>query len=220
MSKDISSPDTFRELRQEYSDKPLRESDVLEDPFKQFEDWFDQACTAGLYEPNAMVLSTVDSNGIPSSRVVLFKGLVKGAFSFYTHYTSKKGGDIAASPHVSLLFYWPEIHRQVRIQGTALAVEPRLSDDYFASRPRGAQVGAVASKQSEKLADRAVFETAIEELTKEYQETTVPRPSTWGGYGVTPSGFEFWQGRRGRLHDRIVYELQANGGWGTKRLYP
>jgi pyridoxamine 5'-phosphate oxidase len=219
MSKTIDTPETFQQLRKEYSDKPLWERDTAANPFDQFERWFQEACDAQLYEPNAMILSTVSPQATPSSRAVLFKGIVEGGFSFYTRYTSAKGEDIKHNPSVSLLFYWPELHRQVRIQGRAAKLSPELSDQYFHSRPLGAQRGAVASRQSDLLPDRSVLEDALKDLEGKCDGKVIPRPVEWGGYAVKPYQFEFWQGRRNRLHDRIVYECSCDR-WEKRRLYP
>lgn len=219
MTKTIHTQETFQQLRKEYSDKPLWEHDTAAHPFDQFERWFQEACDAQLYEPNAMILSTVSPLGVPSSRAVLFKGIVEEGFSFYTRYSSAKGDDIKQNPSVSLLFYWPELHRQVRIQGKAAKLSAELSDRYFHSRPVGAQLGALASRQSALLSDRSILEDALKDLEGEFEGKVIPRPVEWGGYTVKPLQFEFWQGRRNRLHDRIVYELSRDS-WEKKRLYP
>jgi pyridoxamine 5'-phosphate oxidase len=207
------------QLRKDYSLRSLDEKDVNPDPFRQFGQWFEEAkeCISG--EVNAMVLSTVGIDAQPSSRVVLLKGFSEEGFVFFTNYESHKGNDLAINPKAALLFFWGELERQIRIEGITEKVSPQESSDYFAVRPRLSQVGAVASEQSRLLTDRGSLEKRFHRIEQEYHEKDIPRPSHWGGYILKPVYFEFWQGRRSRLHDRIFYEPQT-GGWKTGRLYP
>lgn len=207
-------------IREDYSKGSLSEIDTLENPFAQFELWFNQALASEVLEPNAMVLSTINKDGYPSSRVVLLKDLKADGLSFFTNYTSQKGTDIANHDKVSLLFFWGELQRQVRIEGQVSLLAAEDSDEYFASRPRGSQIGAWSSPQSQIIASRASLEQRVEEKEKEYEHLEqVPRPPFWGGYLVKPVRFEFWQGRSSRLHDRIVYH-KVNQGWVKNRLAP
>lgn len=205
-------------IRNEYSLKGLHEDDLDSDPLKQFSKWFDEAVNSGLDEPNAMLLSTV-YNAKPSSRIVLLKDINEG-FLFFTNYNSKKGKDIEINPQVALTFFWKELERQVRIEGIIEKTTESESDEYFATRPRGSQIGAWVSNQSEVIENRE----AIEQKTKKYEEQfegiTIPRPPHWGGYKVIPDYLEFWQGRPSRLHDRLVYQKIENGIWKIDRLAP
>lgn len=198
----------------------LSESDVSPDPFRQFDRWWDEAVRAEIDEVNAMALSTVSPTGMPSSRIVLLKGYDDGGFVFFTNYGSRKGREVAGNPHVSLLFFWKELERQVRIEGVCGTVGDAESDSYFFSRPEGSRLGAWASPQSERIASREVLDENLRRLTDRFRENPIPRPSHWGGYRVVPSSFEFWQGRPSRLHDRILYENQGKGTWTISRLAP
>jgi pyridoxamine 5'-phosphate oxidase len=209
----------LREMRKEYSDRPLCEEAMTDDPFPFFEFWFKEAVDAQLYEPNAMVLSTVGIDGYPTSRAVLLKGANHDGFVFFTNYSSRKGRELAERPAASLLFLWAELHRQVRIEGTVSRVSREESEEYFAQRPRGAQIGAWASEQSERLHSRGDLEQRVAELEKRFGESVIPCPPYWGGYRLLPLRIEFWQGRRSRLHDRIVYERGVNA-WTQYRLAP
>lgn len=207
-------------IREDYCKYKLDERDVLSSPIQQFERWFDEARIAEVVEPNAMVLATVGEDGFPSSRVVLLKDIKPSGFSFFTSYHSKKGRAIEKQKKVSLLFFWPELQRQVRVEGWAEKLLSEDSDEYFASRPRGSRIGAIASPQSQVIADREVLETRVEELTAEYgDKEIIERPAFWGGYLVSPLRMEFWQGRSSRLHDRIEYVFQQ-GNWIIQRLAP
>jgi|SRR5690606_3448351 pyridoxamine 5'-phosphate oxidase len=207
-------------IREDYSKGSLSENDTLANPFEQFELWFKQAITSQVLEPNAMVLSTINKEGYPSSRVVLLKDLKADGLSFFTNYTSQKGKDIAEYDKVSLLFFWGELQRQVRIEGRVTYLSPEDSDEYFASRPRGSQIGAWSSPQSEIIADRSFLEKLVAEHERVFTDLdAIPRPSFWGGYMVQPVRFEFWQGRSSRLHDRIIYTL-SNSEWIKNRLAP
>jgi len=214
VQKDIAA------IREDYSKYRLDEQDVLATPIAQFQKWFDEALTAQVMEPNAMTLASHSHNGFPSSRIVLLKDIKPTGFSFFTNYESKKAEELAADDKVSLLFFWPELQRQVRIEGLVKKLPVGDSDEYFASRPRASKIGAHASPQSSVIANREILEHAVEELEATYKdEEVIPRPAHWGGYLVEPIYMEFWQGRRSRLHDRLVYELEA-GAWKLYRIAP
>ena len=207
------------DLRKEYTRAGLAESDVAPDPIEQFRRWFDEALEADLHEPNAFVLATATPDGKPSARVVLLKGLDGRGFVFYTNYEGRKGRELEENPRAALLFYWGELERQVRVEGTVSRVSGRESDAYYASRPRGSRLGAWVSQQSRVVEGREVLEARIADLEAEYEGREVPRPAFWGGYRVEPEAVEFWQGRENRLHDRIVYRRE-DGGWKIERLQP
>lgn len=198
----------------------LSESDVSPNPFRQFDRWWDEAVRAEIDEVNAMTLSTVAVSGRPSSRIVLLKGYDDEGFVFFTNYRSRKGREIADNPHVSLLFFWKELERQVRVDGVCTTVSDAESDSYFFSRPEGSRVGAWASPQSERIASREVLDDNLRMLSEKFRDTAVPRPAHWGGYRVSPDTFEFWQGRPSRLHDRMLYEKAEGGDWSIHRLAP
>ena len=208
------------ERHTDYGSTGLSESEVLPDPMAQFAAWLAAAEEAQIFEPNAMVLSTVDADGSPSSRTVLLKGLDGGAFEFVTNYRSHKGRALSAHPAVSLLFPWYSLTRQVIVRGVAHRADPAISDAYFATRPHGSRLAALASEQSEPVASREVLEERMRELESRYPEgSIVPRPDHWGGFRVVPSSIEFWQGRTSRLHDRLVFTA-VRGGWTLERLQP
>ncbi len=208
------------DLRKEYSRSSLDTSNIFPNPVQQFEKWFDEALSAGISEPNAMHLATVNENGKPSSRIVLLKGIDNGKFIFYTNYQSKKGKEIEQNPACALTFFWPDIERQVRVEGVAERVDAKMSDDYFHSRPRGSQIGAWASPQSTIIKDREILEARASQLEKKFEnEKVLPRPNQWGGYAIDPLMIEFWQGRASRLHDRIVF-TKVDGTWNIHRLAP
>lgn len=206
------------ELRQNYDLGELNETDVAEDPIRQFEIWFHDAVSADLMEPNAMTLATADGDGRPSARMVLMKGIDQRGLSFFTNYGSRKGVEIAANPHCSLLFWWDRLHRQVRIEGLIEQLPGEESDAYFNSRPLGSRIGAAASPQSQTIESREWLAGQFAEIERSHA-SDIDRPSTWGGYLVRPSCFEFWQGRPSRLHDRLVYQAQGDD-WTINRLAP
>lgn len=210
---------TLAELRNEYARGSLDEHDVEPDPIRQFQLWFQQALDAQVPEPNAMTLATVDEQGQPSARIVLVKGADERGFVFFTNYESRKGHDLAINPRASLLFYWIELERQVRIEGTIEKTSEQESDAYFASRPLGSRIGAWASDQSREIAGRAVLEEREQAFAERFGDNP-PRPPQWGGYRVVPARMEFWQGRPSRLHDRIVYTRNADASWQISRLSP
>jgi pyridoxamine 5'-phosphate oxidase len=210
---------TLAELRNEYARGSLDEHDVEPDPIRQFQLWFQQALDAQVPEPNAMTLATVDEQGQPSARIVLVKGADERGFFFFTNYESRKGHDLAINPRASLLFYWIELERQVRIEGTIETTSAQESDAYFASRPLGSRIGAWASDQSREIAGRAVLEEREQAFAERFGDNP-PRPPQWGGYRVVPARMEFWQGRPSRLHDRIVYTRNADASWQISRLSP
>ena len=214
-------PDAVAALRREYSDRGLTEADLAADPMTMFAAWFDDAREAGLYEPNAMVVSTVSADGRPSSRVVLLKGFSDDGFVFFTNQASRKGVELAAEPRCALLFPWHPLERQVRVEGTATDLPEADVAAYFASRPRGSRLGAHASHQSRVVASRAELDTAYAEVEAAFPGE-VPVPEEWGGYRVRPDVVEFWQGRPGRMHDRLVYRRAAGDqdAWRTERLAP
>lgn len=208
-------------LRQSYAAQPLTEEVVSKDPVEQFTLWFEQAASAGIKEPNAMTLATVTSAGTPAARVVLLKGVEQEGFVFYTNYESDKGEQLAANPAAALVFWWEPLYRQVRIEGTVEKVDEAVSTAYFQSRPRGSQVGAWASPQSRIIDNRDLLTAEVELLETKYQgQEILPRPPHWGGYLLTPSIIEFWQGQPNRLHDRLRYKRLAEGGWQLERLAP
>lgn len=210
---------TLSDLRKEYSLKSLTKKDVDPDPIKQFAVWFEEASASITGEPNAMVISTADSGGKPSSRVVLLKGFSSSGFIFFTNYTSHKGKQLEENPRAALLFFWGELERQVRIEGSVEKISSEESKEYFNSRPRKSQIGALASNQSQVVENRSTLEDKFLMLEKQYENMEVPMPAHWGGYIVNPENFEFWQGRRSRLHDRISYTLNE-GKWKIERLSP
>ncbi|MBI4421341.1 MAG: pyridoxamine 5'-phosphate oxidase [Gemmatimonadetes bacterium] len=202
------------------ADRGLREQDVDPDPIQQFARWFAEALAAKLIEPTAMALATATRAGVPSARMVLLKGFDQRGFVFYTNYESGKGRELAENPHAALVFWWDRLYRQVCITGTVARVSEKESDEYFASRPLGSRIGALASRQSSVLVSRDELDRRVAELSARYQNGTVPRPPSWGGFRLEPYRIEFWQGRDNRLHDRLRYTRQEGGRWKIERLSP
>src|ERR1700744_453738 len=211
----------LQDMRHDYSSATLSEASVDADPIKQFETWFNQVLEPQQHEPNAMTLSTATPDGRPSGRIVLLKGFDKNGFAFYTNYLSRKGKEISRNPVGALTFFWDTLERQVRIEGTIEKLSKEQSDAYFHTRPRKSQLGAVASPQSQEIASRDILEKKWTELETEYGENKeIPKPSFWGGYILKPQLIEFWQGRRSRLHDRILYKKTDKTNWKKVRLAP
>jgi pyridoxamine 5'-phosphate oxidase len=206
-------------LRVEYKRAAFSERDAAANPFEQFTRWFDEALAAAVPEPNAMTLATVDEAGRPSARIVLLKSFDARGFVFHTNYDSRKGRELAVNARAALLFFWPELERQVRVEGRIEQVDAAAADAYFASRPRLSRLGAWASPQSAPLPDRAALEAAFAQAEQRFPGEDVTRPPHWGGYRVVPVRFEFWQGRASRLHDRIEYR-KDDKGWQIGRLAP
>jgi pyridoxamine 5'-phosphate oxidase len=212
-------PEELAALRREYGDSGLDDPDLAPDPVGMFRRWLHDAVVAGLHEPNAMVVATSSPDGTPSSRMVLLKGVDERGFVFYTNYASRKGRELDATPPVALLFPWHDLQRQVRVEGTALRVPTEESRAYFSTRPRASQLGAWASPQSDEVASREALQALYDEVEQRFAGQDVPLPPDWGGYRVAPAVVEFWQGRRGRMHDRLVYRREGEG-WSTVRLAP
>ena len=209
------------EYRKSYEKSELLESAIPDNPFDLFNIWFQEVENSKTTEEaNAMTISTVGLDGFPKSRVVLLKQYNIDGFTFYTNYESEKGKAIAQNPKVCLSFFWPSIERQVIIKGVAVKVSNKISDDYFASRPKGSQFGAVVSNQSAVILSRNVLEQKLAVLQEQFANATITRPENWGGYCVKPEAIEFWQGRLNRLHDRISYQLNDTNGWTIARLSP
>lgn len=207
-------------IRKDYRKAKLDVDSVDKDPVKQFEKWFGEALNSEVMEPNAMNLATVNDQGRPSSRVVLLKGLEKNRFIFYTNFQSRKGKELENNPACALTFFWPELERQVRVEGIASRVEIPLSDVYFKSRPRESQIGAWASPQSAHVENRAILEQRLREIEKKFEgQEVLPRPHQWGGFQVEPLQIEFWQGGPGRMHDRIQF-VKIENAWKIYRLAP
>ncbi len=208
------------DIRKEYSLKSLDSKGVSPTPLIQFEIWMQEAIAAQVNEPNAMTLATVSADGRPSARIVLLKGVEDSHFVFYTNLHSQKGRELDANPACALTFFWPEVERQVRIEGVATRVQESAAEKYFQSRPRGSQVGAWTSPQSSIIKDRSILDERALEIEKRFRgEQTLPKPKQWGGFQVNANEIEFWQGRPSRLHDRIVY-YSVDGKWTIHRLAP
>ncbi|HEX6223414.1 MAG TPA: pyridoxamine 5'-phosphate oxidase [Chryseolinea sp.] len=208
------------ELRSEYSKASLDVSSVLPDPIQQFEKWFLEALEAKVMEANAMNLSTINVNNRPSSRIVLLKGIEQRKFLFYSNYQSTKGKELGKNPACALTFFWPELERQIRIEGIAERVDEKRSEQYFQSRPRGSQIGAWTSPQSSIIESRSILEERAEQIEKRFEgQPVLPKPNQWGGYQVDAHILEFWQGRPNRLHDRIQF-VKIDNEWKVQRLAP
>lgn len=212
---------SIADLRISYSKSTLLENEVSKNPFDFFKKWFDEAITAEVYETNAMALSTVDKYGMPHSRIVLLKSVEENGFVFFTNYNSHKGKNIEENSNVALLFFWKELERQVRIEGSVAKISSTDSENYFYSRPIESQLGAIASHQSEKIESREKLEAQYNLAQENYTKSNkISMPNHWGGYIVEPVSIEFWQGRESRLHDRILYAKNENNGWEICRLQP
>lgn len=207
-------------LRQEYALGALNETDVDPDPLRQFQRWLDEAIKAELPEPNALTLATADRTGRPFARVVLLKDCDADGFVFYTNYRSDKGQQLAENPHAALVFLWLELERQVRVEGIVSKVSAAESEAYFCTRPRESRLGALASRQSQIVANRQTLDHRYQQLDAQYPDDNMPMPNQWGGYRVKPEMLEFWQGRHGRMHDRLRYRWQKDSGWWLERLEP
>ncbi len=209
----------YSAIRHDYSNDELNENQVESSPFDQFKLWFDEAISSDLFpDPNAMVLSTVNKDGFPSSRIVLLKEFSKESFTFYTNYNSRKSNNIAENPKASLLFFWDKMERQIRIEGIIQKTSIEQSQAYFNSRPKESKIGAWASNQSQKTS-KEELQSNYNNLAQKFEETEVPYPEFWGGFSIIPSYFEFWQGRPSRMHDRITYTLKESN-WHIIRIAP
>lgn len=211
----------MQQYRKEYTEIGIDFDDMAADPFSQFGEWFKEAANTGMQEPNGMTLSTVDADGRPSGRIVLLKGWDERGFVFYTNFESRKGKAMGVNPIAALNFWWRELERQVRIEGRIEFATDEESDAYYNSRPRGSRLGAWSSPQSEQIPGRETLQSRFDEMDERFPaDAPLPRPPFWGGYRLVPDRIEFWQGRRSRLHDRMVYELTDSGVWTLGRLAP
>lgn len=210
---------SIADLRREYRLASLDIADVDPDPVAEFGKWLEQALRAEILEPHAMTLATASADGVPSARIVLLRGYDAAGFTFFTDYRSRKGRELADNPRAALVFYWPDLERQVRILGTVRKVSRDESEAYFSSRPHGSRIGAWASHQSAVLGSRQALEDAVREMLTQHPDADVPLPEHWGGYRVVPAEFEFWQGRESRLHDRLRYRRSGHT-WRVDRLSP
>lgn len=219
MSGDKQETKDVAKLRRDYNKSSLEESELNDNPIDQFMQWFEQALSSDLLDPNAMTLSTATPNGMPSSRIVLLKGVDEKGFRFYTNYKSRKSKELQENPRAALCFYWPPHERQVRVQGNVRKLGRGESEAYFHQRPRQSQLSAWASEQSAKISSREELISAFKKMEKRFEGKEIPLPEFWGGFLVEPVRIEFWQGRKGRMHDRISYE-QKGDGWTISRLAP
>ena len=211
---------SIADIRTEYKKQTLSEKEILQDPIAQFDKWWKEAINSGIEEPNVMTLATASSDGMPDARIVLLKGFNGKGFAFYTNYNSAKGQQLLENPRATLVLFWKELERQVRISGLVSLAPGKMSDEYFDSRPEGSRIGAWASPQSEPIESREWLEENEQKMRSDWAGKQVMRPTHWGGYLVKPVRMEFWQGRPSRLHDRILYSLQNSGAWKIERLAP
>ena len=214
MSKNIAG------IRKDYQMQSLLETGVADDPFVQFDSWWDDAVKSELNEINAMTLATASATGMPSARIVLLKSVSEAGFVFFTNYNSQKGKELEENPRACLVFFWKELERQIRITGSVEKVSAEESDEYFNSRPEGSRIGAWASPQSSVIESREIIEINLANYARQFAKGEIARPPHWGGYIVIPSVIEFWQGRPNRLHDRIQYSKITDGSWKIERLAP
>jgi pyridoxamine 5'-phosphate oxidase len=210
---------SIADIRQDYKLNSLSENDIASNPLDQFTKWWQEAIASKIEEVNAMTLATVAENGAPSARIVLLKGLSEEGFEFFTNYESHKAKEMEENDKVALVFFWKELERQIRIQGTVKRLSEEKSNTYFFSRPAESRIGAWASPQSKIIESRDILDNNVEQVKKQFEQTEITRPTFWGGYIVQPTLFEFWQGRSNRLHDRIEY-IKASSEWQTRRLAP
>lgn len=210
----------MNDSKHQYNEDSMDESTVDRDPLKLFQRWLDEAKASGMHLPEAMTLATATPDGKPSARLILLKGSDERGFVFYTNYNSVKARELDSNPQAALVFYWPQLERQVRVEGKVERTSADESDAYFKTRPRESQIGAIASPQSEVIASREALQRSADELERLYEGREVSRPEHWGGYRLLPERIEFWKGRPGRLHDRISYQRQDDGSWAIARLAP
>jgi len=216
----MNETNSIASIRKVYLLKSLLEKDADADPIKQFETWWQQVIESEIEEPNAMTLATCNASGKPSARIVLLKGIQENGFVFFTSYLSRKGKEIESNPFVSLLFFWKELERQVSIEGRVKKISEQESDEYFSKRPLESRIGAWSSPQSEVIKSRDILDKNVADYTKKFDPQNIPRPPYWGGYIVNPTVIEFWQGRPGRLHDRLQYTINEKAIWRIERLAP
>ena len=219
MPDNTTDQNRIEQIRRDFVKEELSEEAVHDHPIDQFEEWFEHALSANLLDANAMTLATSSKNGKPSSRIVLLKGIDERGFRFYTNYKSRKGQELQMNPHAALCFYWASLERQVRIEGRVEKLNRKQSEAYFRQRPRLSQLGAWASKQSTVVASREELENSFADIKDRFEKKEVPLPDFWGGFRLIPKRVEFWQGRRGRMHDRICYEKKGSQ-WDIFRLAP